>query len=55
MKDDMLADEHQVTLDLVIELVRYFHAAHVVWAWFGPLPADFACLHHFGDKVQDLI
>ena len=45
--------EQQVTLHLVVELVRYLNAAYVIWARFGPLPADLTRLHNLWDEFQD--
>ena len=53
VEDDVSADKEQVTLNLVIELVRNLHTADVVWARFSPLTADFACLNNFWDELQD--
>ena len=45
VEDDVLADEKQVALHLVVELVRNFHTADVVWTRLGRPTADFTCLN----------
>jgi hypothetical protein len=53
VEDDTLADEKQVTFNLVVEFVRNVHTADVVRAWFSPLATDLACLNDFWDELQN--
>ena len=55
MEDDVFADEEEVTFYLVVEFVNHVSATHIVWAWFGPLPAHLACMHNFWYEVQDFV
>ena len=52
-EDDVLANEEQVTFNLVVEFVRDIHTADVIRAWLSPLTANFACLNDFWNKLQD--
>ena len=55
MKNDMLVYKQQITLDLVVELVWDLDAAHVVWAWLGPLATHLACMDNVWYHVQDFL
>ena len=55
VEDDVLPDEDEVALDLLVELVRNFHAAYVVWARFGPLSADLTRLDDLRDELEDFV
>ena len=51
-EDDELANEKQVTFNLVVEFIRDVHTADVVRAWLGRFTADFACLNDFWNELQ---
>ena len=55
VEDDVLANEKQVTFNLVVELIWDVHTADVVRAWLSPLTADFACLNDFWNELQGSI
>ena len=50
---DAFADKKQITLNLIVELDRYFHTSHVVWAWIGPFAIHLAGLINVRDELQD--
>ena len=54
MEDYMFSYEEEVTLYLVVELVRHVNGADIAWAWLGPLPANLACLADLRYELQDL-
>ena len=51
----MIVNEEEITLNLLVEGVGNVHAAHVVWAWLRPHPADLARVADLGDQIQDFI
>ena len=55
VEDDLLPDEDRITLNLIVELIRDFHAAHVVRARLGRLSANLARLDNLGDEFQDAV
>ena len=55
VEDNMLMDKDKITLNLVVELVWDFNAAHVVGARLGPLTTDLACLNDLWDQSQSLL
>ena len=55
VKDHVLVDEQEITLDLLVESVRDIHTAHVVWAWSGPHAAYLTGIADLWDQIEDCI
>ena len=55
VKDHMLVDEQQVTLDLLVEGVSNLHTAHVVRTRLGPHPAHLAGVTDLRNQVEDRV
>ena len=55
MEDHILAHKDEIALHLVVELIRNFHAAHIVWARFGPFPTDLTRLYDARDEFKDSV
>ena len=55
VEDDILVHEKEVTLYLLIELVRNVHATGVARSGLRPCPANAASVYYLWYKVQDLL
>ena len=55
VKDDVLVDEEEVTLDLFVESIGDIDTEHVIRSWICPHPADLTRVADFWNKVQYFI
>ena len=55
VKDDLLVDKEQITLNLGIESVGKLCAANVGRARLGPFPADTTSLHNLRNEFDHIV
>ena len=55
VEDHILVDEEEVTLHLLIELVRNVNRTSVTWPGLRPLTTDSTCLNNFWNQAQNLV
>ena len=51
----MLVHKQQITLNLIVELIRDLDAADIIWAWLGPLSTNLARVDHVWNHVKHFL
>ena len=54
VKDKFRVDEHDVTFNLFVELVREIDRCNTIWKWLHPLATDCASVNDVWQEGDDL-